>query len=61
MAMRKSKCVCCETGIVFDRDCTKVIGHVWCSIDAYTEGFTRCTPDGCSYYGKRNEKEERKP
>lgn len=57
--MHVSKCMFCRTGIVLDKeDCGKVIGHVWCDIDAYTEGFTNCTPDGCYYYEKQSEKKE---
>lgn len=58
MAMRKSKCLFCKTGTVYNMECTKVIGHVWCDIDAYSEGIS-CTPDGCYYYTKGQQEYEK--
>ena len=50
--MRKSKCMFSKSGIVLNEECTKVIGHVFCDIDAWSEGIA-CTPDGCNCYTKQ--------
>ena len=50
----RSKCRYFKTGIVFNEDCTKVVGHVFCEIDEM-EDDKPCTENGCRYY-TRNEK-----
>ena len=59
MAMRKSKCMFCKTGSLFDAECVKIVAHVWCDIDAYSEGIS-CTPDGCYCYSREAKESEAK-
>jgi hypothetical protein len=55
-AMRKSKCVYCVKGFVFNECCTKMTVCNLCEIDAWDE-TVRCREGWCKYYKRKKESE----
>ena len=52
----KSKCKWCREGMVFDKECTKVIRKFICDIDYYDEDIG-CNPN-CHGYCREKEEED---